>query len=37
VRLEERIANLKELQAIEIQLNESLDKQVSLTGPMPAP
>jgi len=37
VRLEERIAKLKaqmkELQAIEIQLNESPDKQVSLTDP----
>jgi len=37
VRLEEKIAKLKtqmkELQAIEIQLNESLDKQVSLTLP----
>lgn len=37
VRLEEKIAKLKtqmkELQAIEIQLNESPDKQVSLTDP----
>jgi hypothetical protein len=37
VRLEEKIARLKtqmkELQAIEIQLNESPDKQVSLTDP----
>ncbi|WP_417792460.1 IS1182 family transposase [Stutzerimonas xanthomarina] len=37
VRLEERIAKLKaqmkELQSIEIQLNESPDKQVSLTDP----
>ena len=37
VRLEEKITRLKtqmkELQAIEIQLNESLDKQVSLTDP----
>ncbi|WP_085718571.1 IS1182 family transposase [Pseudomonas sp. B28(2017)] len=37
VRLEERItklkAQMKELQAIEVQLNESPDKQVSLTDP----
>ncbi|MDQ0122097.1 ribosomal protein L14E/L6E/L27E [Pseudomonas lini] len=37
VRLEEKIAKMKmqmkELQAIEIQLNESLDNQVSLTDP----
>jgi hypothetical protein len=37
VRLEEKIAKLKtqmkELQAIEVQLNESPDKQVSLTDP----
>ena len=37
VRLEEKIAKLKtqmkELQATEIQLNESPDKQVSLTDP----